>query len=80
MSIRIEEECHPSGSLCSRSYYYNGKPHRSDGGPAVEIFYENGRLESRQYYKDGKLHRLDGPAEERFYENGSIELFDTPHA
>lgn len=60
-------------------YYYKGKLHREDGGPAV-------LTENKDYfwYKHGYRHREDGPAEEYasganfWYKNGYLHREDGP--
>jgi hypothetical protein len=51
----------------TKSWYINGKLHRTDG-PAIE--YSNG---TKVWYINGKRHRTDGPAVE--YPNGTKEWY-----
>ena len=54
-------------TLCTKSYFKDGKLHRLDG-PAIE--FAGG---DKEYWVEGKLHRLDGPAVE--YANGTKEYY-----
>ena len=39
-----------------------------------ETFWPNGNIKSRDYYDDnGQLHKEDGPARQRWYENGQLD-------
>lgn len=60
-------------------WYFNGRPHRSDGNPAVTKY--NG---DQYWYNHGVFHREDGPAiiksngYKAWYKNGMITREDGP--
>ena len=40
-----------------------------------EEFWPNGNIKSREYFNDnGQLHKEDGPARQRWYENGQLRF------
>jgi hypothetical protein len=71
MTIRIEEDRHPDGTLWDRSYYCDDLLHREDG-PAYELFNKNTTRASCIWYIRGKRHREDGPAHEIFSFDGTL--------
>jgi len=58
-------------SICSKTYYIDGRLHREDG-PAVVDYDEDGRLLSESYFVNGKHHRDGAPAYIEYYKGKPI--------
>ena len=61
-----------SGEILSKSWFSNGKLHRTGVSARIE-YYKSGKIHSEKWCLNGKLHRTDGPAAIYYYNDGKVE-------
>ena len=62
-----------TGNITETHYYFNDRPHRENGEPAVAFFTAEGKLKSRLFFVNGKYSRPDGlPHYEKFNPDNGV--------